>query len=365
MNAWTMRCLGAAAAMPSPGTCRLQRKKRMGAWLLALAWSLLCLAGPALAQQQAPGTPPPITELAPMTVSGTQPGPGLWKVSRDGHVLWVLGTLSPLPRKMEWHSQEVEQAIAGSQELLLPPALSVDTGRGMFRNLFLIPALLKARKNPDGKTLQELVPADVYARWAVLKARYIGRDRSVEQWRPIFAAIELYTAAIKRSGLTLDDPVRKRVEKLAKRARLTITPATSTVRLEDPKAAIKEFQRTSLQDQTCFVRTLDVIEREIDTMREQANAWAVGDVELLRHSPQTSQYAACQAALSESTLARKLGMGNLRQQSLDLWLDKAQAALARNASSFGLLPIGLVLGPGNLMDVLKARGYTVQAPGED
>jgi uncharacterized protein YbaP (TraB family) len=337
----------------------------MRAWIVAMAWSLVCLAGPALAQQQAPGAPPPITELAPMTVSGAQPGPGLWKVSRDGHVLWVLGTLSPLPRKMEWHSQEVEQAIAGSQELLLPPTLSVDTGRGLFRNLFLIPALLKARKNPDGKTLQELVPADAYARWTVLKARYIGRDRSVEQWRPIFAAIELYTAAIKRSGLTLDNPVRERVEKLAKRARLTITPATSTVRLEDPKAAIKEFQRTSLEDQTCFVRTLEVIEREIDTMREQANAWSVGDVELLRHSPQTSQYAACQAALSESTLARNLGMGNLRQQSLDLWLDKAEAALASNASSFGLLPIGLVLGPGNLMDALRARGYTVQAPGED
>ncbi|WDS36310.1 TraB/GumN family protein [Pseudoxanthomonas sp.] len=307
---------------------------------------------------------PAITDLAPMMVSGIQPGPGLWKVSRDGHVLWVLGTLAPLPKKMEWRSQDVEQAIAQSQELLLPPTLSLDTGRGMFRSLFLIPALLKARKNPDGKTLQDVVPADQYARWSVLKARYIGSDKGIEQWRPIFAATELYMAAMKRSGLTMGNPVRGQVEKLAKRGNLTITDATSTARLDDPKAAIKEFQRTGLEDQTCFVRTLEVIDREIDTMRDQANAWAVGDVDALRNSPQTSQYAACQTAISESAIARKFGVGNLRQQSLQLWLQKAETALSRNASTVGLLPIGLVLGRDNLMDQLKARGYTVEAPGE-
>jgi uncharacterized protein YbaP (TraB family) len=307
---------------------------------------------------------PAITDLAPMTVSGVQPGPGLWKVSRDGHTLWVLGTLAPLPKKMEWRSQDVEQAVAQSQELLLPPTLSLDTGRGMFRNLFLIPALLKARKNPDGKTLQDIVPADQYARWRVLKARYIGNDRGVEQWRPIFAATELYTVAMKRSGLTMDNMVRSEVEKLAKRSKLAITEATSTVHLDDPKAVIQEFRRTGLEDQTCFARTLEVIDREIDTMRDQANAWAVGDVDVLRHSPQASQYAACQAAISESTIARKFGVGNLRQQSLDLWLQKATTALSKNTSTVGLLPIGLVLGRDNLMDALKARGYTVQAPGE-
>ena len=113
----------------------------------------------------------PITDLAPMAVSGVQPGPGLWKVSRDGRTLWVLGTLAPLPKRMEWRSQEVEDTIAQSQELLLPPMLSLDTGRGRFRTLFLLPALFKAAKNPDGGTLQEVVPADQYARWAVLKAR--------------------------------------------------------------------------------------------------------------------------------------------------------------------------------------------------
>ena len=37
-------------------------------------------------------------------VAGQRPGPGLWKVSKGDHVLWVFGTYSPLPKKMEWRS---------------------------------------------------------------------------------------------------------------------------------------------------------------------------------------------------------------------------------------------------------------------
>jgi hypothetical protein len=29
--------------------------------------------------------------LDTVVVSGVQPGPGLWKVSKDGHALWILG----------------------------------------------------------------------------------------------------------------------------------------------------------------------------------------------------------------------------------------------------------------------------------
>ena len=34
-----------------------------------------------------------------VVISGRYRGPRLWRVSRDGHVLWVLGTVSPLPKK--------------------------------------------------------------------------------------------------------------------------------------------------------------------------------------------------------------------------------------------------------------------------
>lgn len=145
---------------------------------------------------------PEVRDLAPIVVSGVQPGPGMWRVSRDGRVLHLLGTLSPLPRDIDWISRDVEAVIAQSQEVLQPPSVAVDSGVGMFRSVLLIPSALKARRNPDGKILDEVVPADDYARWSALKARYIGRNKGVEKWRPIFAARELCQAAIWKSGLS-------------------------------------------------------------------------------------------------------------------------------------------------------------------
>ena len=78
---------------------------RFGGLLLVFA-----LAAPVSARQQAdtevedldvhPDTS--TMTIAPVVVSGLQPGPRLWKVSRDGRVMWVLGTMSPLPKGLDW-----------------------------------------------------------------------------------------------------------------------------------------------------------------------------------------------------------------------------------------------------------------------
>ena len=79
-----------------------------------------CLRPPSAQAATSPASAdaPPITDLATMVVSGAQPGPGMWKVSKGDHVLWILGTLSPLPKKMEWVSGDVEDVIAQAQEVI-------------------------------------------------------------------------------------------------------------------------------------------------------------------------------------------------------------------------------------------------------
>ena len=48
-------------------------------------------------------------DLLLILVTGQQPGPGLWKVTHPSaghdHVLWILGSYGPLPRKMQWRSK--------------------------------------------------------------------------------------------------------------------------------------------------------------------------------------------------------------------------------------------------------------------
>ena len=83
-------------------------------------------------------------ELPTVVVTGEQPGPGLWKVTSGDHVLWILGTLSPLPKNMHWQAREVEEAIASAQEVLDPPHIKVDANVGFFGKL--APAAVAGRR---------------------------------------------------------------------------------------------------------------------------------------------------------------------------------------------------------------------------
>lgn len=330
--------------------------------LLALAVVIPGFAQSVSSPAPAPPSTSAVTNLEAVTVSGIQPGPGLWKVSKGDHVMWVLGTLSPLPDHMQWKTDEVEQTIASSQEVLGPPSVALKPKTNFFGKLFLLPSLIGARKNPDGQTLQQVVPAPDYARWQVLKQQYIGSDSSVEGWRPIFAAVELYDKAVKRHGLTPSGGVKDTVRDLAKKHGVKFITARYTVMVDEPRTAVKTFKSSPMDDRECFGRTLDTVERDMGRITERANAWATGDIEMLRGLPMNDQREACISAITEAGFAKQLGFNDVRQKAQAVWVDAAQQALDANAQTFAMLPMEDVLSPKGLIAQLKAKGYQVEAP---
>ncbi|WP_426701241.1 TraB/GumN family protein [Rhodanobacter sp. Col0626] len=320
---------------------------------------------PAFAQSAvAPVVPPPqdVADLPAVVVSGVQPGPGLWKVSKGGHVMWVLGTLSPLPRGMQWQSHEVEQAISESQQVLLLPSVKFKADVGFFGKLFLLPSAYSARKNDNGETLQQVLPPSVYARWQVLKQKYIGNDRGIERWRPMFAAQELYRKAIKANGLSRSGGVPSSVDALATRHGITPVSTSYEVVIAHPGAAIKAFKQAAPHDTTCFIRMLDNIEQDMPAMKARANAWATGDLPTLRQLPDSAWRDACVAALADAGFAQTLGLDDVPAKQQATWLAAARAALAGNAQTFALLPMDELLKPNGYLAKLQAEGYEVEAP---
>ena len=307
-------------------------------------------------------TPDDIVDMDAVVVSGVLPGPGMWRVSKGGHDLYILGTLSPLPKRMEWISREVEDTIARSQEVIAPPSVAVHSDVGFFRGLALVPALLRARNNPGKRKLQEVVSPELYARWQVLKARYMGRDRGVEKRRPILAAQELYEAAMRKSGLEMDNVVGKVVEKAARRADVPVVPAEVKLVIEDPKSVLKEFNDSVLDDTECFSRTMARIETDLGNMRARANAWAVGDIQALRALPFHNQYVDCLNAITETGLAKRLGMDDLYERVDSAWMEVAEDALANNAVTFATLPMTQLVSDTGYIARLRAKGYEVEAP---
>ena len=317
--------------------------------------------GPASSESTVLQTTSPL-DLDTVVISGRYPGPGLWKVRNGERTLWILGTQNPLPKRMEWDSTNVERKVAAAQELLMPPSVTMDADVGFFRGLTLLPSLFKARKNPDGKTLGEVLPATQYARWQVLKQRYIGGDRGIEEWRPVFAALELYDKAITRSGMTQASVVSDVVRKAAKRNKVKITTPTVKIKIANAKAALREFSSEALNDQECFGRTLDRIETDLGTMAGRANAWAEGDVEALRSLPYQNQFTACNAVFTGTAIARKQGMDDILVRLENEWMEAAEKSLNQNASTFAVLPVGQLLKPGGVLERLAAKNYTIEAP---
>lgn len=340
------------------------------ACLLALTCAL-----PALAQTPPPepvdeegelkttADDPSLQSLDAIVVSGRQPGPGLWKVTRGDRTLWILGLLTPLPKRMDWDSAAVQRRVVESQELLLPPRMTLDADVGFFKGLLLLPTVMKARKNPDGKTLRDLVSAEQYARWQVLKQRYIGGDKDIEAWRPLFAALELYTKAISRSGLTQDSAVVETVTKIARRNDVRTTDPKLVIKIENPKALLKEFQRETLDDTGCFERTLARIEGDLGVMTQRANAWAQGDIDGMRNlQARNTQWSACNAAMTGNAVARKIGMTDIEQRVQRKWMEAVEAAMSRNKTTFALLPVSQLLAPDGYLADLAAKGYMIEEP---
>jgi soluble cytochrome b562 len=354
-------------------------KRPVATVLLSLGIAGIALAAQPAGQQPAPSAEP-LVELETVLVVGEQPGPGLWKISKGDHVLWVLANFSPLSPKVTWRSKQIEDRIAESQEVLYPPEVNLKGNVGILRGLTLIPAALKAGKNPDGKKLKEVLPADIYAKWRVLREKYIGKDDDVEKWRPSIALETLNGTALRKSGLS-GSPVAGVVTKAAKqhKVRVNVLPAINrTLDIQDPRGMLKGASKVEEPDLACFVRGLDSLEGNIERAKANANAWARGDIEKLRSlnrerrledvciyqlltgfTDSSSKDAAHARKLLEDT---KWHVEWAQVQAMQDWVAAAQKALEKNRSTFSVLPVDQVFRKDGAVEKLRALGYVVEEP---
>ena len=330
------------------------------------ALSLVLLVSGATSTAFAQDSAAPIRDVAPVVVSGALPGPGLWKVSKGDHVMWVLGTQAPLPRRMHWQSERVEEILAASQELIRQPVMgfSVEAG-GFLRSVFLLPRVYGARKNPDGAHLRDVLSEPLYARWMPLRERYLGSGRKAERMRPVFAAGELWEEALEDNDLVQGGIVEPVLERAVKRYGLRQTHPKWVLKVTDAKALLAEAEHARLDDAGCLEATVEELEAGPDRLRLRANAWAAGDLAALRALPDPGRRrSACADAVMESPLLRKRGSDGIDERMQALWLEAAEKALAENKSTFALLPISNLLSDDGYLSELAARGYAVEAPDE-
>lgn len=334
---------------------------------------------------QAPAGAAKLDELEEVIVTGEQPGPGLWKVSKGDHVMWVLASHSPLPKGMTWRSQKIEARIAESQEVLYGGEINIAPDISLLRGITLIPAAMKAGKIPDKKTLKDVLPADTYGRWLALRQKYMGKDDDVERHRPAIALGELQAAAFNRNGLGGGVNVFEFVGAARKKHKVPahrLPEVKRTIKVEDPRGMLKTAQKLQLTDVDCFTRGLGQVEPEIERARTIANAWARGDVAKLRSLHRNVRLIDAIKENCAYTWIAAIGdagskdAANMKRMLADMewhleqaivqsqrdWVAAAQMAIEKNRSTFTVLGLAEVFSPEGHLQKLRDLGYTVEEP---
>lgn len=330
--------------------------------LVASGSALAEVAQPALPTEAA--TPPlPIVDAAPVPVNGLRAGPGLWQVRKGDNTLWILGTVSPIPKGLEWYSPQAERALARSSQIIGAPSVGVSVGMGgMFRAAFALPTLLKARRNPDGKTLRDVLPAPLYARWSQLRQQYLPKDNDIDGFRPSFAASKLYAAALERAGLVSAGAVYERIGTVVKKHGVERVSTSVKTEVRDVKGVARTAIRSKVDETACLREVLDTLERDVAQATLRANAWAEGDVATLVAMSERTPQRACDDTFFASEVAAELGLADGRARAKAQWLQAVDAALAHHPDTFAVLPVESMLGDDGWLARLRARGYDVVAP---
>lgn len=296
-----------------------------------------------------------VTVPVQVVISGSYHGPKLWRVSKDGHELWILGTVAPLPKRMVWQTEDIQRLLRQTQEVI-PAWPSVSIGFHPFTAMHLYALWRKAQTNPDHLPLQAVLPPALYAHFSALKVRYAPHDRRIEELRPILAARRLYDDALAASDLTPRNDIQRTVLDLAREASVPIHKDKLLVK--DPVDVMRDLTAVPRAAEiACLQSVVTRLETDVGPMQARARAWALGDVALLRRLPHTDNRSTCLDAVSGSTRVREL----LAQAQQD-WMSAAVQALAQNRTTLALQSMDLLLGPDGTLATLERMGYRVEGP---
>ncbi|MBS0364597.1 MAG: TraB/GumN family protein [Proteobacteria bacterium] len=328
----------------------------MGAVLMAgvAGMASAAVARAPSAAAAAAATVPPDT-IQEVVVEGSHEGPRMWTVRQGNHTLWILGTITPLPKKMTWDPRAVQEVLRQSQEVV-PAWPSFGVGANPITALRVYIEWRRLQKPPDQVPLRTALPPPLYARVEALRLRYDPHDRKLENMRPMLAARTLMARVFDRAGLALHNEVQQSVLQLAREQGVRVRQ--DKLRIEQPVDVLRDVGTAAPQQEVaCLESVVTLLETDLPIMQARARAWALGDVAQLRQLPHTDNRSACVGAISTTERVRALVA-----RAQDDWILAVTEALRRNQGTLAVQSMDRLLGPDGSLELLRRRGYEVEGP---
>ena len=293
---------------------------------------------------------PPAQVLEDVVVTGERTGPEMWHVHRGTGELWILGSMSPLPKGITWRSKQLEQVLDGTNQVLIPKPFEI----GIVRVLWLLITERDVLMLPGGKRLKEVMPPALHARFAAQRAKYTSDPEKWERYRPIIASAFLQQAAFHQVGLSTRLDLGAAVRALAGKHHVRIEEL-KIAGVHDFLDALKTLPPAT--ENACVEASLTTIEKDLPRLVDRAQAWATGNLERIESLHEPPEVDACRAALDEGVGASDL-IATLRRT----WLERMERYLDAGSVTVAVVNIDLLLEKGGLLEKLRARGYTIDPP---
>jgi uncharacterized protein YbaP (TraB family) len=322
-----------------------RRARSAAVWIISAA--VLMAGGLPVAAGRADEPPPVIDEL---TVTGERTGPGMWHVHHGAANLWILGSMSPLPKGITWRSKQLEQILDSTNQIVVPKPFEI----GIARVLWLLITERDLLMVHGGKRLKDVMPPDLHARFALQRAKYKADSDKWERYRPIIAAAFLQQAAFHQVGLSTRLDLGAAVRMLAKKHHVRVEEL-KIAGVHDVLGALKTMPPAT--ENSCVEASLVTVEKDLPRLVERARAWATGDVERIERLHEPSEVDACRAALDEGA-----GASDLIALVRRTWLDSLEKYLRSGGVTVAVVNMDMLLEKGGLLDELRAKGYDIDSP---
>jgi hypothetical protein len=333
--------------------------------------ALACLAAMAvaLAQDGAPGfEAATYDELEQVTIFGEQTPP-LWKLSKKGNVLWILGTVRPQLRGRPLTSQRLDQLIASAQQVIIPgPAYVASPGITVMKNAVI----------PWG--------ADA-VKWVVRTESWRGGD-GIDFLRPTYAWEALRRAAMDRHGLASYD-LESVVGEIAKKHNVPVKKLHQgreviMVWNADPVVDSIDAKKGDVSaiingidygDIGCLKANLALLDPVMEMRKVQARAWARGDLEGMNKADSgirlrdcvTELVAAVSGGRLPGSIDAKKAQDRYREADRDsnrevqgYWMSAVQDSVKKNKVTFSILPIDRLLAEDGYLAALRKKGFVLE-----
>jgi uncharacterized protein YbaP (TraB family) len=319
----------------------------MRKWL-ALACIFLVTAA---AAQTPPPLEPPVPQWAEIeTIHATAaPGPALWHVTKGDAEVWILGMIGTLPKGVTWNQQQIAELMKGSHALIVGQSADIDL---LDISWFLIRNCCSFFRLDSGK-LDDFLPEPTRLKLTSMRESVGGDAKLYQGDEPLGAANRLGGDFAKKYNFQGDNPMGA-VRKLARDNKVSVQPISRF----DPMSIVKEaFKLTPPQQLPCLEANMEDIERRVAHFRPMGEAWAVGDISDIKEHFTESRMQQCLATAVHA-------FGATQATIVPGYVTAISAALDKPGKTIAVVDMGPLLRKDGVLEQLKARGLTIEAPAE-